>query len=130
MKVRTIDEIRDTDRDVLGVGFQSLRLLLASDGMGFSFHKTVIPKGGPYHWHYKNHLEACYCVQGSGLLTDLATGKTYAIVPDTIYILDNHDDHTFQALSDTILISVFNPPVTGSEVHLADGSYSSPEKNV
>jgi len=124
MTVRTIDEIRGTEREVHGTGFTSLRLLLARDGMGFSVHKTVIPKGGPYHWHYKQHLEACYCVEGSGILTNLETGKKYAIIPDTIYVLDNHDDHTFEALSDTVLISIFNPPVTGNEVHNQDGSYT------
>lgn len=126
MVVRTIDEIRGTEREVHGEGFTSLRLLLARDGMGFSVHKTVIPKGGPYHWHYTHHLEACYCVEGSGILTNLETGKTYAIIPDTIYVLDKHDDHTFRALSDIVLISIFNPPVTGQEVHNADGSYSLP----
>lgn len=124
MTVRTINEIRGTDRDVTGVGFKSLRLLLAKDGMGFSVHKTEIQKGGPYHWHYKHHLEACYCVSGSGILRNLETGEEHEIFPETIYVLDNHDDHTFEALTDVVLISVFNPPVTGSEVHNQDGSYT------
>lgn len=127
MKVRTIAEITNTERHVRGKGFDSLRLILAKDGMGFSVHKTVIPKGEPEHWHYTHHLESCYCIQGRGLLTNLETSEVFEIVPDTIYILDNHDDHTFQALEDTVLISVFNPPVTGQEVHNPDGSYSLPE---
>lgn len=127
MKVRTIKEISGTSRDVRcpSGGFRSLRLLLDRDGMGFSLHKTMIPKGPPQHWHYSNHLEACFCIAGFGILTDLATGERHAIVPDTIYVLDKHDDHTFEALEDTILISVFNPPVVGNEVHRADGSYCS-----
>lgn len=104
-------------------GFVSYRYLLAKDGMGFSLHKTVIPKGEQRHWHYTNHLEACFCVSGKGLLTDLETGLVHKIEPDTCYALDNHDDHLFQALEDTVLISVFNPPVTGTEVHREDGSY-------
>ncbi len=124
MTVRTIKEIENTDRNVSFVGGNSLRLILAKDGMGFSFHKTIIPKGEPHHWHYKQHLEACFCVSGRGILTDNETLKQYDIVPDTIYLLDNHDSHFFQAIEDTILISVFNPPVTGNEVHNADGSYS------
>lgn len=102
----------------------SLRALLKMDGMGFSLHKTIIPKGPPQHWHYKHHLEACYCVAGRGRLTNLMTGEVYYIAPDVVYVLDNHDDHTFEAEEDTILISVFNPPVTGTEVHGEDGSYS------
>lgn len=123
MKVRSIKEITRTDRHVHGEGFESLRLLLAKDGMGFSVHKTIIPMGPPRHWHYKHHLEACYCVHGWGELTNLTTGEVFTITPDTIYILDSHDDHTFQAITDVVLISIFNPPVTGRELHDEDGSY-------
>ncbi len=125
MKVIHLQEIEDTDREVHCPknGFTSFRFLLAKDGMGFSLHKTVIPIGPPQHWHYKNHLEACYCISGRGLLTNLDTGNLYAIKPDTLYVLDQHDDHTFEAFEDTVLISIFNPPVTGQEVHQEDGSY-------
>lgn len=123
MKVRTVSEIIGTERDVHGVGFRSLRIILAKDRMGFSLHKTVIPAGDTCHWHYKNHLESCYCVAGHGELINLETGDRYDILPDTTYILDSHDDHTFRAIEDVILISVFNPPVVGNEVHGKDGSY-------
>lgn len=128
MKVTSIGAIQNTERHVIGKGFESLRLILAKDGMGFSFHKTIIPKGEPQHWHYKHHLEACYCVSGHGLLFNLDTNEGFEILPDMIYILDNHDNHTFQAVTDTVLISVFNPPVTGQEIHRADGSYDSAEE--
>jgi L-ectoine synthase len=123
MKVRTIKEIEGTERDVKFNEGRSLRLILKSDNMGFSFHKTIIPKGNKGHWHYKNHLESCYCVEGTGVLTNLSTGEAHQIKPDTIYILDNHDDHTFEAITDVVLISVFNPPCVGGEVHKEDGSY-------
>lgn len=126
MKVIDINHLEHTEREVRCPrgGFVSYRFLLARDGMGFSLHKTVIPVGPPQHWHYKQHLEACYCVMGHGTLTNLKTGEKFAIVPDRCYVLDKHDDHTFQAHETTVLISVFNPPVTGKEVHGADGSYS------
>lgn len=127
MKIRTINQIENTDRDVQGDGFRSLRLILAKDNMGFSLHKTLIPAGEPKHWHYKEHLEACYCVSGVGLITDLTTKEEFLITPDTVYILDSNDDHTFQAFEDTVLISVFNPPVTGREIHDDDGSYGLPK---
>ena len=38
MIVKHIDEIRGTDRDIKGPPFNSRRLLVRSDGMGFSFH--------------------------------------------------------------------------------------------
>lgn len=126
MIVRTIEEITNTERHVKGVGFESLRLILASDNMGFSLHKTIIPKGDEQHWHYKDHLEACFCISGYGILTSLDTGHVYNILPDTIYILDKHDNHKFEADEDTVLISVFNPPVSGNEIHREDGSYELP----
>jgi len=123
MKIRTIKQLENTERHVKGVGFDSIRVLLERDGMGFSLHKTIIPKGGPYNWHYKNHLEACYCIAGGGIIVNLDNGECHEIKPDTTYILDNHDNHTFEAIEDTVLISVFNPPVKGNEVHREDGSY-------
>jgi len=104
-------------------GFVSYRYVLKHDFMGFGLHKTMIPRGEAQHWHYKNHLEACFCVSGYGELTNLATDDVYEIGPDDCYLLDNHDDHTFKALTDVVLISVFNPPLTGEEVHGEDGSY-------
>lgn len=128
MKVRTIDEITNTERHVIGKGFESLRIVLAKDGMGFSVHKTIIPATGrAEHWHYKNHLETCYCIKGCGILQNLDTGEKFTILPDTAYSLDNHDNHTFEAVEDVVLISIFNPPVTGKEVHQADGSYVLPQ---
>ena len=125
MNVIRVSDIVGTDREVRCPhgGFTSFRALLAKDGMGFSVHKTVIPAGPPQFWHYKNHLEACYCIAGKGLLTNYGTGEQWLIEPDAMYVLDQHDRHTFQALEETVLISIFNPPVTGREVHDEDGSY-------
>ena len=40
-------------------------------------------------------------------LIDLKTGESFDIVPDTIYILDNHDDHTFQAIEAILFFNSF-----------------------
>lgn len=124
MKIIRIKELEDTERAVPFNGGISFRALLEKDNMGFSLHKTVIPRGGPYNWHYKNHLEACYCIKGKGEIVDLTTNVRTLITPDVIYVLNNHDNHTFEALEDTVLISIFNPPVKGTETHNEDGSYS------
>lgn len=125
MFVTRIHDIEGTARDVQfpAEGFRSLRLLLARDGMGFSVHQTRLPKGLKETWHYTRHLEACYCVSGRALVTDLATGESHIIEPETLYALDQHDRHQFEALEDTVLLSIFNPPVTGTEKHQEDGSY-------
>lgn len=103
--------------------FTSFRLLTERDGMGFTVCKTVIPKGGPHNWHYKKHQEACYCIQGYGIITNLETGQEYNVGPDVMYCLPNHENHTFEAFTDVVLISVFNPPLRGDECHGEDGSY-------
>jgi len=104
-------------------GFVSYRYLLESERMGFGLHKTVIPAGDWQHWHYKRHKEACFCISGRGLIKEAATGKVTEIYPGCCYVLDNHDDHYFRATSTVVLVSVFNPPCTGLEVHDESGSY-------
>jgi len=123
MKVTSIKEIKGTDRDVLFTGGNSQRVVLEKDGLGFAVMKTNIKKGGPYHWHYPNHLEACYCISGQGVLTSLDNGDIYDINIDSCYLLDKHDNHTFEALTDVVLISIFNPPLKGNETHDKNGKY-------
>jgi L-ectoine synthase len=125
MKLKNVQQMRAEcpARCVKGAGFESVRFLLESDNMGFTVCETIIPKGGPYKWHYKHHKEACYCVSGRGVLIDLVSGHRHDISPGTIYVLDQHDPHTFEATEDVVLISIFNPPLRGAEVHKEDGSY-------
>jgi L-ectoine synthase len=52
-----------------------VRMLLADDGMGFSFHITTIEAGSEHTFHYKNHFESVYCISGEGSIEDLATGE-------------------------------------------------------
>jgi len=123
MKIVKIKELEGTDRDVLFTGGNSIRALVKSDNMGFGVCKTYIPKGGPHHWHYLNHLEACYCISGSGIITDIETKEKFEISVDVMYVLNKHDNHTFEALEDVVLISIFNPPLTGTEFHDENGNY-------
>jgi ParB-like chromosome segregation protein Spo0J/quercetin dioxygenase-like cupin family protein len=109
-------------------GFVSNRILLESDGMGYGLTKTVIPPGRVNRWHYKKHLESCYCVAGKGILINEKTQEYFSIYPDVTYVLDNNDPHTFEALEEVTLICVFNPPLTGQEVHQEDGSYALPDE--
>lgn len=104
-------------------GFTSNRIVLEEDGLGYSMTKTVVHPGSPHRWHYKHHFETCYCVSGRGLLVNEATGEFFAVSPDSTYILDKHDPHTFEALEETVLICVFNPPLVGDELHDEADSY-------
>jgi len=119
MKVKRINQLEGVEF----TGGVSFRPVLEKDNMGFSICKTVVPKGGPYKWHYQNHLEACYCIKGCGFLTDLKNNIQHIITKDVVYILDEHDEHTFEAVEDTVLISIFNPPLIGTESHNKKGVY-------
>jgi|SRR5690606_19918551 len=124
MIVRTLAECENSPRRVQAETWQSVRMLLADDGMGFSFHITTIFANTETPIHYKQHLESVYCISGKGSIHDIATNQTHEIVPGTLYVLDQHDKHLLRAGdSDLVLACVFNPPLSGLEVHDADGSY-------
>ncbi len=124
MIVRDFHEAKTTDRRVAAQQWESVRLLLAGDGMGFSFHITTIAAGSTHSFHYKNHFESVYCIAGKGTIEDLATGTVHQIRPGVMYALDQHDKHTIRCDDELVLACCFNPPVTGTEVHREDGSYA------
>ncbi len=126
MIVRDFNKIVESERNrvVSDAQWSSVRMLLAEDGMGFSFHITFLEPGSEHTFEYKNHFESVYCMKGTGSITDLATGETHTIVPGVMYALDKHDRHTVHADEELVMACVFNPPVTGTEVHQADGSYA------
>jgi L-ectoine synthase len=123
MIVRTLAEILGTDRDVRTPRWESRRLLLKGDRMGFSMHDTLVRAGSETEIWYQHHLEACYCIEGEGELLELATGRIHPIRPGTLYALDGHEKHRLRARTDLRLICAFNPALTGREVHDAEGTY-------
>lgn len=124
MIVRDFNDAKTTNRRVADQQWESVRMLLADDGMGFSFHITTIAAGSKHTFHYKNHFESVYCVSGTGTIEDLATGEVHAIRPGVMYALNLHDKHTLRCETECVFACCFNPPVTGKEVHQADGSYA------
>ena len=123
MIVRTLEDVRDSDADVTGEGWRSLRLLTRSDEMGFTLTHTTLEPGMHASLEYRHHLEACICVAGHMQVTDPATGDVHEIVPGTMYALDRHDRHEARVLEPTTLVCVFNPALTGTETHDASGGY-------
>jgi L-ectoine synthase len=126
MIVRDIKEIIGTDREVHAKEGQwsSRRMLLRKEGMGFSFHETIIRAGTKTHIHYQNHLEAVYCVEGNGKIEDLGSGDVHEIRDGVMYALDQHDEHyLYGGTEDMRLICVFNPPIVGTENHDENGVY-------
>ncbi len=125
MFVRTIDELKGTDKHITmksGNG-QSIRLLLADDGMGFSLSDVYLVPGTVNKLWYKNHWEANYVVAGNAALEDRTTGETWALSPGSLYMVGPNDRHIISTDQDVQILSIFNPPVTGNEYHDEDGGY-------
>jgi L-ectoine synthase len=130
MIVRKLEDLIGTEADVEGHDrdraqgtWRSRRLLLARDGVGFSLHDTVLFAGTSTTMQYANHTEAVYVIEGSGKLHDHGTGETHRLAPGTMYLLNGGEKHTLEVEQDLRCVCVFNPPVTGREVHDADGVY-------
>lgn len=123
MIVRNLTQAEASERRIVSEGWESTRLLLKNDKVGFSFHITTIYQGAELHLHYQNHFESVYCMSGAGEIEDINTGQIYPITPGTLYVLDKHDKHILRAYEEMKMACVFNPPLNGKEVHNADGVY-------
>ena len=125
MIVRSLADAEKTKRRIVSPdgNWESIRLLLKDDNMGFSFHITTIYKDADFQMHYQNHLESVFCMSGEGEVESLQDGKIHPIKPGTLYILDKNDKHVLRAFQEMKMACVFNPPLNGKEVHNADGAY-------
>lgn len=120
MIIRTRDELTPVE---WGNGL-SYRLLVQSDGMGFTLAETVVRGGTKSSLQYRRHLEACYCTSGYGAIVSADGQVTHQLRPGVLYALDEHDAHHLVADEgdDLVLISVFNPPLSGREQHVVSGA--------
>lgn len=125
MIVRTIDEITGTDRDVPSEDGQwrSKRIVLADDRVGFSVHETTLQAGTINDFWYANHIEAVFITEGEGELYDKDNDVTYQLKPGSIYVLNGGEKHQLRPKTQIKCVCVFNPPVTGREVHDENGVY-------
>ncbi|MCG8422528.1 MAG: ectoine synthase [Proteobacteria bacterium] len=124
MIVRRLSDLIGTERDVAWGNGQSRRFLTLEDGMGYTLTDTVIRAGSESLLEYKNHMEACYCIEGEGEVEDM-DGNRYPIEVGTMYALDKHDKHYLRARTTMRLICVFAPALHGLESHsLASGTAS------
>ena len=101
----------------------SRRLLLESDGMGFTVTDSTVRPGTSSKMEYKNHLEAVYCIEGRGQVIN-SDGESHSVEPGMMYALDKNDAHTLVADASLGLrvICVFNPPLKGTERHNLDSA--------
>lgn len=123
MLIRTLEQAREGERLVKSTTWDSTRLLLKGDQVGFSFHITRLYAGTETPMHYQNHFEAVYIISGEGELENRDDGQVHRLAPGTLYVLDQHDRHTLRARTEITCACVFNPPLNGKEVHDASGAY-------
>ena len=81
MIVRTLEECKNSERAVNGGNWESVRMLLKDDKMGFSFHITTIFANTETPIWYKNHLESVYCISG-----DCVAGNSEVFKPLSAYV--------------------------------------------
>tara|TARA_Y100000592_G_C5479799_1_gene324592 strand:- start:5221 stop:5604 length:384 start_codon:yes stop_codon:yes gene_type:complete len=125
MKIVNVKDITGTKYHVDWGNGTSRRMIVKADGMGYSVHYTITYRGTSSTLEYKNHLESCYVLSGSGTVE--AHGKIHKLQPGDMYVLDQHDKHIISADAeqDMVTLCIFNPACEGTENHnLKDGEAS------
>ena len=102
---------------------QLIRYLLKEDGLGFTWSDVRFKDGVVSKLWYRNHWEANYVFAGSGTIEHHGTGETLKLEPGVLYCVGPDDRHTLTTGSGLHLVSIFNPPLVGNELHDAEGGY-------
>lgn len=125
MIVKSLKDVIGSKDHATGDGWESRRLLLARDALGYSLHDTVVVEGHTLDLEYKNHVETNYCIAGEGTVKNVDTGEIFPLSAGTVYVLDKNERHILTATNgDLRLVCVFTPALSGEETHDADGGYA------
>lgn len=121
MKIIDVEDINNSKYDVDWGNGTSRRMLVDKDAMGYTVTYTTVNRSSKSFLQYDNHLESCFVISGKGAITD-TNGNKHELYPGVLYVLDKHDPHYLEAYShqDLVLLSIFNPPLEGTEVHSLD----------
>lgn len=122
MIVKTLKDVVGTKGDARGDKWRSLRLLHKEDDMGVTLTDSILEAGFEMDLWQKNHLEACYCLEGEGTVEELDNGKVHEIRAGTLYAMNKNDRHRVRAKTRMRVVCTFFPALTGDEVHDEDGS--------
>eukprot|EP01138_Halocafeteria_seosinensis_P014553 gb/GECG01014857.1/.p1 GENE.gb/GECG01014857.1/~~gb/GECG01014857.1/.p1 ORF type:complete len:200 (+),score=36.53 gb/GECG01014857.1/:1-600(+) len=129
---RTFEDVKEAGNHHIAASgtWESRRYLLRKDGMGFSFHHTILYEGTSTLIWYRNHVEAVFITQGEGEIELVdenqkeGEGVVYPLKPGTLYGLNGHERHYLRATKGDLHVAcAFNPPVAGSEDHNDQGVY-------
>lgn len=111
----TVKDLIDTEREAVGAGWRSRRLLLEEDGLPFSLHETTVAEGTVLNLCYQRHSDTVYCIQGRGTIEDVARERILPISPGTFYSVGTGDMHVLRIEMETKFLCVFEPPLKGQE---------------
>jgi hypothetical protein len=117
--VRKLEQVNATERDVFWGNGQSKRLLVKRDGLEFAFCVTFGNAGTDSLLQYRNNLESCYYISGSGEY-EWESGKHPILTEDgqaTVFIMNQYDTHNMRVNKSSICLSIFTPPIEGDESH-------------
>ena len=127
MFVRTVEQLTGTDKEGRWQDgdkwLKAVRLVTKADGAGFSLADVTVSAGWEIDCHYKNHVEASLIVSGSATLTEYASGKSWEVGAGDAYVVGPKDKHHVSTKTEIHAVTIFNPPVIGSEKPDKDGSY-------
>lgn len=127
MIVKKLEDVVGTKGDAHGNKWHSLRLLHAEDDMGVTVTDSILEVGFQMDFWQKNHLEACYCLEGESTLEELDNGTVHEIRPGTLYAMNDHDRHRIRAMTRMRVVCTFFPALIGDEARDADGSLCPPQ---
>ena len=114
----------DYERKQLSTGHSGVhRPLLAGDGIGLSLSDLTTQAGASIDLWYRHHVEANYLVEGSAQILDKASGQSHALVPGDMFVIGPRDKHRVSNTHGARWLSIFNPPITGSEHYDNLGGY-------
>lgn len=125
MFVRTLEDAAAMGRvlSLVNGTTRATRFLTAADGVGFSYSDARVDKGSNANLWYKNHWEANYIIAGKAELIELSGGRTWTLVPGSLYVVGPNDRHILRTPENEHHISVFCPALRGDERHDEDGGY-------
>lgn len=121
MKVRTIDReaLLGTSRHVRNEPYDTVRFLLASDGVGVTVTDNTLAPGREAIYGYDGHTEIAYCLKGEAELEEIGSGEVRHILPGVMWVAEPGSRFRFLAHQPTRVICVFTPAFGGGETGLA-----------
>lgn len=123
MIYRTLEQIETSPYNVDWGNGRSRRFLLEKDQLGFTLTDTVVDANSETSLQYDHHVEACYCISGTGEVE--TAGRVYPLAPGVMYAFNKHESHVVRAKTALRLVCVFRPALSGFESHKGADSEAS-----